>query len=167
MDVGPLCRVGQFQGSNRALHIKSFCLSYSLSCVVWGPGSYIHQPVEENRGGGGGGLEDLVYGRESEGSACGPAGTVGLCLLWPSNLTQLLVCLQWVSSRWAPCVWQLVPKLAGNHWGVLYFYVQCQTWTISFFRMGSEHEFCVCVCTVLVAPFPIGTSGDTWESILA
>lgn len=69
MDVGPLCRVGQFQGSNRALGIKSLCLSYSLSCVVWGPGSYTRQPVEENREGGGGGLEDLVYGRESEGSA--------------------------------------------------------------------------------------------------
>lgn len=31
-----LCRVGQFQGSNGALGIKPLCLSYSLTCVVWG-----------------------------------------------------------------------------------------------------------------------------------
>lgn len=48
---------------------KSLCLSYSLSCVVWGPESYTRQPVEGNREGGGGGLEELVCSRESEDSA--------------------------------------------------------------------------------------------------
>lgn len=61
--------MGQFQGGNRTLNIKPFCLSHSLSCVVWGPGSYTLQPVEGTREGGGGGLEELVCGRESEGRA--------------------------------------------------------------------------------------------------
>lgn len=83
--------MGQFPGGNRTLNTERFCLSHSLSCVVWGPGSYTLQPVEGNREGGGGGLEELVCGRESEGSALSVVlqAQWGLCLLWPSNLTQL------------------------------------------------------------------------------
>jgi hypothetical protein len=72
---------------------------------------------------------------------CGPAGTVGLCLLWPPNLTQLLVCLQWVSSSELLVPGSWCPMLQRGAIGEFFISMSSiRTWAVNFFRMGPEHE---------------------------